>query len=205
MAVRESLVSAARAADAARLVRASSGNVSGRLDADRFFVSASGCWLGELTVDDFATVSVSDPGYAEGRPPSLETPFHRAIYRAREDVGAIVHFQSEAATAIACSETPDFSLDFVIEVPAYRLEPGVVPYLPPGSEALAEAVGDVARYPERAIIVLLNHGQIALGRDARTALRNAMTFEFACAVKRSGLPMRRFRPDEIEALRRYRP
>jgi ribulose-5-phosphate 4-epimerase/fuculose-1-phosphate aldolase len=197
----EALVRTARLAAAEGLVVASSGNLSVRLDPDWFAISAAGAWLGELNPDRVALCSLVDPDRYHGPSPSAETRFHRALYLAREDVGAILHFQSPHATALACAEEPDLSLDVFPEVPAYLGRPVLVHYHAPGTAALADAVARAATRTPTRLLVLQSHGLIALGSDLRAALRNALFFELACKVTQLGVATRRLDPHVADDLR----
>lgn len=69
-----------------------SGNLSTRIDADSFLVSASGKDKGELTPDDFLVCGLdAKPTGDTPLRPSAETPIHAAIYERFAAVGAIYH------------------------------------------------------------------------------------------------------------------
>lgn len=208
----EELVAVAQRVGRSGLVVGTSGNISVRDGAD-LWVSASGTRLGELTETEVLRTPL-DPAPATDPPAhpyrgqrglraSMETPFHRAIYRSRPDVGAVLHFQSPWATVLSCAEEPDLDLNFIPEVPAYVRGVGLVPYRSPGTEELAREIGEAAAVANRRILVLRNHGQIAFGPDLATTLRAAEFFEFAARVAGQGGPLRRFDAETIEALRAY--
>lgn len=200
----ERLVTTAREVPAAGLVVATSGNVSVRLDGGRFAVSASGARLAELTPEQVSVCGMNEEAVFEGPRPSMETPLHRAVYRTRADVEAILHFQALHATVLACAEEePRFDLDFIPEVSAYIRRIAVVPYFDPGTPELAAAVAEEASDRECNLLVLRSHGQIAIGPDLGAVLRNSAVFEFACRMVCQGIPLKRFDRKTVEALRRY--
>lgn len=199
----DELVDCARKAARARLVVATSGNFSVRLAGDRLAISAAGTRLDELDAASLAIRSIETAPGGKGPGPSMEVGFHRAIYRARGEVGAVLHFQSPSATALTCAANPVFELDFIPEVPAYLGSISIVPFLHPGTPELAAAVGEAAAAGSGNLIVLLGHGQIALGEGPREALRNAEVFELACDVASRGAPLARYDAGTIAALRRY--
>src|SRR5829696_7645737 len=51
------------------------GNISARLNPDRYIITASGTRLGELKEDDFVECSFDGP-LSKDRKPSKETPMH---------------------------------------------------------------------------------------------------------------------------------
>lgn len=132
---------------------------------------------------------------------------HRAIYRASDAVGAVLHVQSPAATVLACREGPLPDLAFIPEVPVYLSSIAEVPYLAPGTEALSRAVAAiVAADPTVAAVQLRGHGQVVLGATPGEALDRARFLEFAChlvLLAEGGPPLRRYLRDERRVLESY--
>lgn len=92
--IRRDLVTANRIL-AAREVVDGFGHVSVRDpdDPDRFLISRS-LAPAQVTIDDLMTVDGDGLVLDDDRPPFLERFIHAAIYRARADVGAVVHSHS---------------------------------------------------------------------------------------------------------------
>src|SRR3990170_6744240 len=90
--IREAVVSFARRMHEDGLVSGTAGNVSARVPGEeRIAITPSGFPYEEMEPDD---VLVLDPGGAVvhgNLPPSVEWRVHLAVYRARPDVGAIIH------------------------------------------------------------------------------------------------------------------
>jgi ribulose-5-phosphate 4-epimerase/fuculose-1-phosphate aldolase len=163
------------------LVRCSSGNLSWRVDADRFLATASRSWLGELTRAQVCVCRLADGTVLDGPKPTVELGFHAGILRARPDVNVVLHFQTSCATALACRAAGAPVNYFVIpEIPYYIGPVAEVPYLPPGSPELAAAV--VAAMREHDLALMRNHGQITVARDLAHAVQNAEFFELACEI-----------------------
>ena len=55
-----------------------------------------------------------------------------------------------------------------------------VPYLPPGSRELAQAVTEAMHHHD--MVVMGNHGQVTVAKDADHVVQNAMFFELACEI-----------------------
>jgi L-fuculose-phosphate aldolase len=199
----EDLTRAAHRTAAAGLVVSTSGNISMRLSGERLAISGSGARLSELGPEQIAVCGLANLRRLGGARPSIEAPLHRAVYKVRDDIHAVLHFQALHATVLACAEKPDFELDFIPEIPAYIRKVRIVPYLHPGSAELAEAVGEAAGDRDCGMLVLLNHGQIALGKDLDVAVRNAEFFELACRMACQGMPLRRYDRETIAKLRSY--
>jgi len=166
------------------LVRCSSGNLSMRIDGGRMLVTASRSWMERVTADDAAVCRIADGSLLDGRKPSVEIGFHAGVLRARPDVNAVLHFQSPFATALACQ--PDaVDYDVIPEIPYYIGVVARIPYITPGSSELARAVTDALC--DHDLVVMGNHGQTTVARDADHAIQNAVFFELACEiVLRSG-------------------
>lgn len=175
----DEFVSWAREAGKFGLIKCSSGNLSHRLDDGTMLISASGSWLADLSTDQVSVVRIKDGYVLNDKKPSVEHRFHLAIMQARPEVSTILHFQSPAATTIAgMNISPDYNV--IIEVPVYIGEIGHLPYLPPGSRQLADAIaGSMIRND---LVQLANHGQVVCGHSYRETIQKAVFFELACTI-----------------------
>jgi ribulose-5-phosphate 4-epimerase/fuculose-1-phosphate aldolase len=200
---RRELIAFGRAAVEARLVESTSGNVSLRLGATRMLVSGAGSELGGLTPEAIAVVGLEDGRRLEGAEPSLERELHRRVFLARPSAGAVLHCQSRAATLLACRETAPADLNFIPEIPAYVRAHAWVPYRPPGSEALAEAVARAFDDPDVTVVQLRSHGQVVAGSTPAAVLRRARFFELACWMAVREPRLRTLPAEQVAALREY--
>ena len=162
------------------LLRCSSGNMSCRLGKDLIAISASSCWLGDIKENQVAVCSLEDGRCINDKKPSVESRFHLGILRQRSDVNTVLHFQSPFATAVACGKPEKYNFSILLEIPFYIGKPAVVKFLPPGSEALANAVTKAARKHD--MIILCNHGLVTVGRDFNDVIAKACFFELACQI-----------------------
>lgn len=108
------------------------------------------------------------------RKPSSEWRFHLAAYRARADIGAVVHTHSLHATVLACAHRPIPAFHYMVAVAGGKDIP-LVPYDTFGTEELAEHVA--AGLAERNACLMANHGQIAVGDTLCAALELAHEVE----------------------------
>ena len=162
------------------LLRCSSGNLSWRVGGGRMLVTRTRSWLGRLTPADIAVCAIEDGAVLNGVRPTVEVRFHAGILRARPDVNVVLHYQSPCATALACQKRARVNYDVVPEIPFYIGPVGQVPYLPPGSPELADAV--IEAMAEHDLAVMANHGQITAAHDFDHAIQNAEFFELACQI-----------------------
>jgi L-fuculose-phosphate aldolase len=155
----------------------SGGNLSIKDDNGDIWITPSGIDKGKLTPRDMMCIKAD--GSVEGpHKPSSEFPFHRAIYRLRPDLNAIVHAHPPALVA--------FSI--VREVPDTRIIPqanricgpvGYAPYALPGSEKLGENIAQTFAEGYN-IVILENHGMASAGATLLDAFHRLETLDF-CA------------------------
>jgi L-fuculose-phosphate aldolase len=155
---------------AAGLVSGSSGNVSCRIrrsDGDLFAVTASRVPYHRFGIDDVLIVDEEiEPVVGDGVP-SSESLTHMAMYKARPDVGAVIHTHSVHASAFAVAGRPvPAILDEQVVLLGGVVE--VATYAPSASETLADNA--VAALGQRAAVLLRNHGVVGVGADLEEAV-----------------------------------
>ena len=160
------------------LVQASGGNLSARLDDDRFVVTASGTWLDRLEARDFCDVTLGGEHVGGTRRPSVEWKLHQRTYAVREDVGAIVHLHPQHVLLV---DMLGAAIRFTtLDHQFYVGSVGRVPFHPAGSQDLADAAAEAAR--DHDAVVLAHHGCSALGDTVSMALRRAFNLEEAATM-----------------------
>ena len=174
--VRKSAVLAtARAMNACGINRGAAGNVSARHD-DGFLITPTG--MAYDACDDGDMVFVGLDGRVAGRrKPSSEWRFHRDIYAARPEAGAIVHAHSPFAVSLAC-------MGFAVPPFHYMVarfggkDVRCADYATFGSQELSDAV--VAALAGRNGCLMAHHGMVVFGRDLNQALALAIELEALC-------------------------
>jgi L-fuculose-phosphate aldolase len=159
------------------LVGAADGNVSARR-GDRLLVTPAGVCKGFLTPEQIAVTDL------DGRPvdgqPSTEIAMHVAVYRRRPDVTAVVHAHPPTATGFAVAGVP-LDEPYLAETVATLGRVPLVPYRPPGSPELAQAVADAVASAET--LLLAHHGALTVGRDIFRAWERMETLEHVAHVR----------------------
>ncbi|RVT48362.1 class II aldolase/adducin family protein [Rubrivivax albus] len=175
---RAAVVEAVRRLDALGLNRGSTGNASHRWDQGGqrgMLITPTGMGA-ELTADDL--VHVADDGTVSGRwQPSSEWQFHRAAYRARPDVRAVLHTHAVHATALACLGRPLPPFHYMVAVAGGDDVP-LVPYSTFGSEALSAGVANALAH--RQACLLAHHGLVACGATMAQAMKVMVEVESLC-------------------------
>jgi L-fuculose-phosphate aldolase len=174
IALAHDLVRAGRILDRRGMIAADQGDLSARISGDRVLITRRGRRKGDLTPRDFVEMGVVEPRDSPVRgAASPEYRMHLAAYAVRRDVEAIVHAHPISLTAYAMrGHAPDFSR--VDEARASLGRVGFVAYHPSGTEELAESValvlGPVAGAPPMCVLVLQNHGALAVGANVEEAV-----------------------------------
>ena len=193
---RQALIAACRGLS--RLTEGTSGNASVRRDENSFLISPTGMVYESLEPEDIPLVHVEGRWYGR-RQPSSEWRFHRDIYRARSDAGAIVHTHSRYATALACTGRGIPAFHYMVAV-AGGIDIRCAPYHTFGTQELSDAA--VAAIDGRKACLLANHGVIALGADLRAALALAGEVENLAAQYCAALALGSVRVLEEPQMRR---
>lgn len=158
------------------LVQGSGGNLSARLPGeDHCVVTASGTWLDALDADDFSVVSL-DGSVLSGNPhPSSEVKLHLASYRAREDVTAVIHLHPQ--TSVLLSALRRRIRLFTIDHVYYVRDIAVTPWIPSGSDELAQAGANALETAN--VVILGNHGCSVVADSVELAYKRASNLEEA--------------------------
>ncbi|WP_055668861.1 class II aldolase/adducin family protein [Desnuesiella massiliensis] len=157
-------------------VAANDGNVTVKLDENTFLATPTGISKSFMTPDKIVKINAKGEMIEEneGYRPSSEIKMHLKCYEEREDVGAVVHAHPPTATgfAVAHKHLDVYSLiECVIAI-------GSVPIAPYGTPSTDEVPKSIEPYlQEHDVILLENHGALAVGADLVTAYYRMETLE----------------------------
>jgi L-fuculose-phosphate aldolase len=178
--LREDLVKFARRMLRAGLVTGTSGNLSAREPgAGRCLVTPSGVDYETMEPDDLVAVGLDGEPPGDGLRPSVDTPIHLAVYRARGDVAAFIHTHSPYAAAFSTVRRAIPPL--VTESAGYlggavRVIEYVRPAMPDTGEQVAAGLsGDRA-------VLLPNHGVVAVGESLAKCYTAAVAVEESARI-----------------------
>jgi L-fuculose-phosphate aldolase len=169
------VLATARAMNASGINRGAAGNVSARQD-DGFVITPTGMAYDACTAEDMSFVGL-DGRVAGRRKPSSEWRFHRDIYAARPEAGAVVHAHSPFAVSLACMDR---------EIPPFHYmvarfggkDVRCAKYATFGTQELSDAV--VSALAGRRGCLMAHHGMVVFGRDLAEALALAVELETLC-------------------------
>lgn len=165
------------------------GNLSARIPGtESIVITPSGKGYRTLFAEDIPVLDFSGRVIEGELKPSSETAMHLAIYRAREDVQAVIHTHSVYATACAVARQP---IPPIVEdlVAFAGGKVAVADYAISGSEALAKNVA--AALGQNNAVLLANHGAVCCGSNLHEAKVACLLIEktaqiFICANQLPG-------------------
>ncbi len=175
MSARESLLNNFKKLADLGLNKGTSGNASLRTKQG-FLVTPSGTPIQQLTAESMVEVDMTGQAISVGKP-SSEWRFHRDIYLARPEVGAVVHTHSMFATSLSCLRNDIPPFHYMIAV-AGGTDIRCAEYALFGTQALSDVA--ITALQGRKACLLANHGMIALGKTIEQAVDIAVEVETLC-------------------------
>jgi L-ribulose-5-phosphate 4-epimerase len=163
----------------AGLVAWTSGNISARVpDSELIVIKPSGVPYADLTPDTMVVCDLSGIVVGGNLQPSSDTAAHAYVYRARPDVGGIVHTHSPYATAWAArGEAIPCVLTAIGDEFGGPIPCG--PYAPIGGDDIGKAIVDTLTGSRSPAVLLRSHGVFAIGATPAAAVKAAVMCEDA--------------------------
>ena len=163
----------------AGLVAWTSGNISARVpDSELIVIKPSGVPYPDLTPDTMVVCDLSGIVVTGELQPSSDTAAHAYVYRARPDVGGIVHTHSPYATAWAArGEAIPCVLTAIGDEFGGPIPCG--PYAPIGGDDIGKAIVDTLEGSRSPAVLLRSHGVFAIGPTPAAAVKAAVMCEDA--------------------------
>ncbi|QPS42079.1 class II aldolase/adducin family protein (plasmid) [Burkholderia humptydooensis] len=176
-AARQLMVAYAQRFAPSGLSQGTSGNLSMRWhDGEHagMLITPSGVDYTRLGPGDLAFMRLDDASWSGPLKPSSEWRFHRDIYVARPETGAVVHAHPTHATAVAVQRRDIPAFHYMVAVAGGR-DIRCAPYATYGTEALSQHA--LHALADRRACLLANHGLIAVGADLAAAFALAQEVE----------------------------
>jgi len=172
------------------------GHVSARGADGEIWIKRKGVALDEVEPDDVVALDDGDAVL------HLETVLHTGVYRARADVGAVVHGHPPHATALGATDADLL----VLTHDGILFADGVSRFGDPDlivdddqGDRVAAALGS------RRAVLMENHGVLVVGGDVKWAVLTAVTLERAARLQSIAAALGELRPIERELALRLRP
>ncbi len=161
-------------------ISASDGNISARLNENRFLITPSGLHKGFLSpeqlliIDDRGQKLGTSTSANKDLKPTSEVPMHLEAYRQRSDINAVVHAHPPTTIALTIAGVA-LSTCLLPEVIVFL---GLIPtskYATPSSEENIAAIRELILRHDA--IVLQRHGSLTVGDDPMQAFMRLETVE----------------------------
>jgi L-fuculose-phosphate aldolase len=150
------------------LVVGTSGNVSTRTPDGAVLVTPSGLAYAAMEPEDVVLVDLDGTVVEGSFEPSVETPMHTGILRARPEIGGIVHTHARYSTTLACLNWEIPPIHYMLAVLSDEGRVPLARYATYGTEELARNATDALGSSHTACL-LSNHGTIAVGGSVTEA------------------------------------
>lgn len=157
-------------------VAANDGNVSAMLEDGTFLVTPTGISKSFITPEKLLRINAQGE-ILEGLPdfkPSSEIKMHLRCYEKRNDVRAVIHAHPPGATGFAVAHKSMDMYNMIEDVAVI----GSVPLTPYGTPSTVEVPNSIEPYlQEHDVLLLENHGALAVGSDVLTAFYRMESLE----------------------------
>ena len=161
------------------LIAGPDGNVSVRLGRDVILATPAGMSKVDVTAGDLVEVRLDGSRRRGRHAPSSELAMHLAAYNVRPDVMAVVHAHPPVATAFTVAG--ESLMDGILpEVILQMGEVPLVPYVEPGTQALADALAP--HFAKHNALLMANHGATTLGSSLCIAYQRMESLEHAAGI-----------------------
>ena len=147
-----------------RLVVARSGNLSCRVDKDNIFITATGASLGNLSEEEIIKVDLTDSQEIKNSRLTSEFPLHSAIYKNFTN-NVVIHCHPTLTNAYFAAVPALKTLTFET-----KLSLGDIPVLEQDTPSITRLEPVIGALRTNNIVVLKNHGVVAVGKSFKDAL-----------------------------------
>ena len=151
-------------------VAANDGNVSARLEDGTFLCTPTGMSKSFITPEKLIRINAKGEVLegAEGLRPSSEIKMHLRCYEKRPDVWSVIHAHPPGATGFAVAHKAMDMYNMIEDVP-------LTPYGTPSTTEVPDAIEPYLE--EHDVMLLENHGALAVGSDVITAFYRMESLE----------------------------
>jgi L-fuculose-phosphate aldolase len=158
----------------------SGGNISIIDDNGDVWITPSAVDKGNLTEIDIVCIKKSGEIIGKHKP-SMEYPFHRAIYNERFDIKAVIHAHPPAVVSYSIvRQIPDTKI--IPQVYKVCGKVGYAHYGLPGSLELGQIIANEFIKGKHKAVIMENHGLVIGGSDLMDAYTIFETLEHCCQI-----------------------
>ncbi|MDO5027689.1 MAG: class II aldolase/adducin family protein [Bacillota bacterium] len=166
-----------------------SGNLSIFLREEKLLlISPSGMDYFNIEPEDLVLMDLDGKIIEGKRKPSCEWQLHTNFYKAKADIGALVHTHSLNCACLAAMRMPIEAVHYVIG-DANTNKVMCSPYYRFGTEKLARAAVETCGRAKA--VLLANHGLVTCGKDLEAAYSLAKNLEYVAEIQVKTMSMGR--------------
>lgn len=173
------VIMVAKRLDDKQLFNAFEGNVSIKRDG-YLYITSSGKNKALLTEEMIAVFDKEGNQVSGMYSASSELKMHRVVYGMRDNIGGVVHAHAPFLTAYAFGNK-EFKSEAHAEMLWDHKSIEVAPYGRPGSDAIYAGVKPIL-VKGRNVLLLANHGVLAVGTDVFAAMNQLQLVENAAKI-----------------------
>ena len=173
------IIAVAKRLDEKGLVNAYEGNISILIEGI-LYVTPSGKNKASLTQEMIAVFNEKGEQIYGIFPASSELKMHKAVYGMRKGIGGVIHAHPPFLTAYALCRKP-FESKAHAEMLLHHKTIEVAPYGRPGSDAIYAGVEPILAQG-RDVLLLANHGVLAVGASVHDAMNKLESVENAAKI-----------------------
>ena len=164
-ALKEEIIALGKRLYDLRLVAARGGNLSSRIDNKKILITATSTCLGELKAEDIIRVDLAQKKEEQKKRLSSEYPLHKEVYQSFSKVSRIIHCHPPLTNAY-------FSVYNNLEVITFeaKISLGNVPVVEQSTPTITNTQEVIEGLKANNIVVIKNHGVVAVGNNFKDAL-----------------------------------
>ncbi len=173
--LKERIIMVGRKLYAARLVAATAGNLSARLDENNILITTTGAALGDLNNQDIIKINLAQKESVDKRL-TTEFPLHRLIYETL-GVKTVIHCHPPLVNGYfaVCSGLKNLTFESEFYL-------GQVPVVPQDTPSITKPELVTAALKTNNLVVIKNHGVVGVGEDFKDSFNLIETLEEAVKV-----------------------
>ncbi|MDD5108507.1 MAG: class II aldolase/adducin family protein [Candidatus Omnitrophica bacterium] len=162
--LRSEIINVGKRLYAAGLAVANSGNLSARIDHENILITATGTALGQLKESDIVKVNLSS-GKPQGEVnPSSELPLHSLVYK-NFSANFVIHCHPPLINGY-------FAVAKILKAMSFETKfyLGDIPVIPQETPTVTDPAPVIAALKTNSLVVLKNHGTVAIADKFEVAL-----------------------------------
>lgn len=163
------------------LTTCSGGNISFRVDDERFLITPSALDKGTINYRQIAVMTLSGENLSPGLKPSIEANMHRRILKYRKDIDAVVHAHPKHASFFTATQSCKIRTDLLAEARFVLGEPAFASYALMGTSELGKNL-ESALAGGKYVALLENHGVLTIGKTVLEAFDRIEVLEAAAQM-----------------------